>query len=1223
MAGQTLNSVQDAVFLITEPYTVAGKVVGMPKGAAVIYKRMKAEDPPPRAAIVASPTVGIRALEPWCSRDCAVGTAKLRGRPTLLASIYLDITKPAVPGWLEDIMQMADRRHMPLILAVDSNAHSHLYGPSSNTRGDQFEDFILRHGLDVENVGNAPTFETQRGACLVQTHIDVTLTRDLHFQIGDWRVDRSYNGSDHNTIRFSIVTENGPASYTRPWKKADWGNFTKDLRTADYKIPQEMSMKKLDRLLDRMYKILNSALDSACPLTEVKPKTSNHWATDKHAEGKRRVSDLYHIAKTMGGDAAWKNYREADRNFKKLCRKDRNQAWKKYKETIQSEREMASLARLAQREERREINVLTHPDGSTTDPGTETIALLTRTHFPAASSAAHVTYNNRRNAATTTIQNKYEDWINDLLIRRALDGFEKKKSPGPDGIKPLVFEHLPREFLHTLSIVYKAAIHLAYTPKAWKKTKVIFIAKPGKDSYDHPKAFRPISLSNYFLKGLERLVAWNMDKALIQFPIHHKQHGFLAGKSTESAISNTTDYIEKHIMKKQHCVGVFLDISSAFDSVKANHVRRALLEHGGNPEMVQWYYNYMSHRDIAIELHGESAIFSTGVGLPQGGVCSAKFWLIAFDTAIQIINRHKVEGNGYADDCSALSGGRRLDHAIGRLQKVLDSLSAWGKTCGLHFNPEKSVAVLFTRRRKVPPRPLYIDGKEIKYQQEVKYLGVTLDSKLYWNKHIDEKVEKAKKYLHQIAVLTRKNWGPKPRLMRWAYLGIVRPMLSYASMVWGHRAANKIEKLRRINRMAFNTFGSFPRSTPTAALEVMLDVMPLHLFCKQEGLASRIRLHQITNLLWDGYNNNKTHNASHLAYWQECTSTMDIDVANADACRIIRPPPTFKVNLDSLDGKARHRPLTEYNIFSDGSRQNDQTGLGYFICRQNKAEIASEHFRLPNHATVFQAELLAIKLACQTLLQLPDSHPRFVKIFSDSQAAIRALANHTTKSRTVSDTANALDELAAKARSVTLCWIPAHKGYFGNTKADDLAKMGAGSTDPRKLTQAYQSKASIKMQIKEAIYKEWGTLWSNSAGMKHSKEFYSGPHPGKAKFVYKLARLELGRFVRLITGHNNLNNFQTRIGLWHSKQCRFCQIDPETFIHLVHDCPCFWQQRADHFQGTYVNDDMKWSVRGLLDFSYIPAINQAFEGTWAHGDPADIDVPGLSENESESEQDPE
>ena len=882
---------------------------------------------------------------------------------------------------------------------------------------------------------------------------------------------------------------------------------------------------------------------------------------------------------------------------------------------------MAALAKLAQREERRDINVLTKPNGTSTDPGEETIDLLSKTHFPAATAPAHVTYNNRRNAPTLNIRGKYNKWINIDLIRQALAGFEKKKSPGPDDIKPIIFEHLPTEFLDALELAYKTTIHLGYTPKAWRATKVIFIAKPGKETYDQPKSFRPISLSNYFLKGLERLVVWNMDLALISHPIHHKQHGFTTGKSTESAISNTVDYIEKHIMKKQHCVGVFLDIGSAFDSIKASHVRRALLEHGGNPEMVQWYYNYMSHRDIMIDLHGITAILSTGVGLPQGGVCSAKFWLIAFDTAVQIINRFKVEGNAYADDCGALAGGRRLDHAVGRLQKMLDALTAWGKSCGLQFNPDKSIAVVFTRRRKPLPRPLYIDGKEIPYRQEVKYLGVTLDSKLYWNQHIDEKLSKAKRYLHQIAVITRKNWGPKPKLMRWAYLGVVRPMVSYAAMIWGHRAGHKIEKFRRVNRMAFNTFGSFPRSTPTAALEVLLDVMPLHLFCEQEGLATRLRLHDITQCDWDGVNPNKTHNISHLTYWDRLVRAVGLDPEDTDVCSHALRETLFRVNLSSMDGQAKHRILTEYNIYTDGSRYRKQAGLGLVIKTQERTDMLTAARRLPDFATVFQAEVAAIGLAADTLLQGAINTPRFVKIFTDSQAALLALNNPLIRSKTVWRTAQSLNALGKIAKRVTVLWIPAHKGHLGNEQADQLAKSGTMLTGQESLLRVPCPKTYVRNKIHDYEIQRWVGEWRDSPGMSHTKQFCSGPLQNKARFVYKLARLELGRFVRIITGHNNLNAFQTRIGLWGSAECRFCEGPVESLLHLIHDCPRFWSQRADIFQGRSPTDDMKWSVRELLEFSYTPAIDRAFEGTWAHGDPADADIPGLSDPNSGTDTD--
>ena len=153
-----------------------------------------------------------------------------------------------------------------------------------------------------------------------------------------------------------------------------------------------------------------------------------------------------------------------------------------------------------------------------------------------------------------------------------------------------------------------------------------------------------------------------------------------------------------------------------------------------------------------------------------------------------------------------------MDHALKRLQKMLDDLTQWGKTCGLKFNPEKSVAVVFSRRRKQPPFHLKIDGGNIEYKTEVKYLGVTLDSKLHWNTHINEKLDKTKKYLGKISSMTRNNWGPKPRLMRWAFIGIVRPMLCYGAMIWGHRAPELLEKFRRVNSCLLYTSPS-PRDS--------------------------------------------------------------------------------------------------------------------------------------------------------------------------------------------------------------------------------------------------------------------------------------------------------------------------------------------------------------------------------------------------------------------------
>ena len=261
-------------------------------------------------------------------------------------------------------------------------------------------------------------------------------------------------------------------------------------------------------------------------------------------------------------------------------------------------------------------------------------------------------------------------------------------------------------------------------------------------------------------------------------------------------------------------------------------------------------------------------------------------------------------------------------------------------------------------------------------------------------------------------------------------------------------------------------------------------------------------------------------------------------------------------------------------------------------------EKLSKYFRLPDGATVFQAEIMAITKAANLVQEQCRQEPgriKYVKFYIDSQAAISAVGNPYVKSQAVAQAIENLNELASSVTSLTLVWIPAHKGHAGNERADELAKLGSASEDPGDSAWVGAPKATVKTSIAEEINKAWQLEWHTNGIAQHTKGFYSGPHSGKAKFVYKLARLELGRFVRIVTGHNNLNFFQTKIGLWNNPLCRLCGEGNETISHFFL-CPRLRAGRQDIFLDKLPTADMSWSVRDLLHFSYIPEVNAAYEG---------------------------
>ena len=69
------------------------------------------------------------------------------------------------------------------------------------------------------------------------------------------------------------------------------------------------------------------------------------------------------------------------------------------------------------------------------------------------------------------------------------------------------------------------------------------------------------------------------------------------------------------------------------------------------------------------------------------------------------------------------------------------------------------------------------------------------------------------------------------------------------------------------------------------------------------------------------------------------------------------------------------------------------------------------------------------------------------------------------------------------------------------------------------------------------------------------KEFYAEPDSAKAKYVLKLSQTDLARFIPLISGHNSLFYFRSKIDAEVNPSCRFCMEAPDTFMHFVNDCP--------------------------------------------------------------------
>jgi len=96
----------------------------------------------------------------------------------------------------------------------------------------------------------------------------------------------------------------------------------------------------------------------------------------------------------------------------------------------------------------------------------------------------------------------------------------------------------------------------------------VFIPKPGRNTYSGPRGYRPISLTSFLLKTMERLVdRYLRDEALAIVPLHPDQHACQAGKLVEMAVHQLVVWVEKVLDQQEIALGTFLDIEGVLTIV--------------------------------------------------------------------------------------------------------------------------------------------------------------------------------------------------------------------------------------------------------------------------------------------------------------------------------------------------------------------------------------------------------------------------------------------------------------------------------------------------------------------------------------------------------------------------------------------------------------------------------------------------------------------------------
>jgi len=130
--------------------------------------------------------------------------------------------------------------------------------------------------------------------------------------------------------------------------------------------------------------------------------------------------------------------------------------------------------------------------------------------------------------------------VNEEKISWAIRSFHPYKSAGPDDIRPIMPQAVYELLLQWLLNIFRGCLITGYVPKRWREV----IPKAGKINHCSPKDYRPISLSSFLVKTLERLLDLYLRTKLTPQAFSGAQHAYVKGRSVETVLHEVVRTIE-------------------------------------------------------------------------------------------------------------------------------------------------------------------------------------------------------------------------------------------------------------------------------------------------------------------------------------------------------------------------------------------------------------------------------------------------------------------------------------------------------------------------------------------------------------------------------------------------------------------------------------------------------------------------------------------------------
>lgn len=413
--------------------------------------------------------------------------------------------------------------------------------------------------------------------------------------------------------------------------------------------------------------------------------------------------------------------------------------------------------------------------------------------------------------------------ITEENLDKAIKSAKMKSAAGTDGITYQHLKNLPPPAKTFLVKIFNQILQLRTWPKIWRRAQVTMLLKPGKPP-NSPNSYRPISLLPCPAKILERII-----KSHINFKkIPDHQFGFRPHHSTTQQLQRIITNIAKIANEKETGILVSLDVEAAFDKIPFKELLFKLQKTKQPTWMIQLLRSYYTNRTFHVTVNQTySQEFHIRAGTAQGAVLSP----ILYNLYVHDMPA-KAETYQYADDTAYIVSSKNKKQNQVEMNKQLEDLYKWCQEWRVKINATKSAAILLRHNKN---DDIIYGGEIIPTSYSFKYLGITIDKRLTFVKHITQLIDKCKAKTGSLMRYFKFKNILSQETRRALYRSLVLPSITYGLPAWDAASDPQWARLQVTERKWKRIITGLPRQTPRYLL---------YRFCPENllGLRNKISL---------------------------------------------------------------------------------------------------------------------------------------------------------------------------------------------------------------------------------------------------------------------------------------------------------------------------------------------------------------------------------------------